>query len=41
MFNKPQTNGSIAHITAIFGFTLGGLVISDAINRADSDASAV
>ena len=41
MFNKPQTNGSIAHITAIFGFTISGLVISDAINRADSDASTV
>ena len=29
-FNKPQTNGSIAHITAIFGFMLAGLVIQDA-----------
>ena len=29
-FNKPQTNGSLAHITAIFGFTLAGLVIQDA-----------
>ena len=28
-FNKPQTNGSLAHITAIFGFTLAGLVIQD------------
>ena len=27
MFNKPQTNGSLAHITAIFGFMLAGLVI--------------
>ncbi len=27
MFNKPQVNGSVAHITAIFGFTLAGLVI--------------
>ena len=26
-FNKPHTNGSLAHITAIFGFTLAGLVI--------------
>ena len=31
-FNKPQTNGSLAHITAIFGFTLAGLVIQDAAN---------
>ena len=29
LFNKPQTNGSLAHITAIFGFTLAGLVIQD------------
>ena len=29
-FNKPQTNGSLAHITAIFGFMLAGLVIQDA-----------
>ena len=28
-FNKPQTNGSLSHITAIFGFTLAGLVIQD------------
>ena len=28
-FNKPQTNGSLVHITAIFGFTLAGLVIQD------------
>lgn len=28
--SKGQTNGSLAHITAIFGFTLAGLVIQDA-----------
>lgn len=28
-FNKAQTNGSLAHITAIFGMTLAGLVIQD------------
>ena len=28
--NKGQTNGSLAHITAIFGFTLAGLVLQDA-----------
>lgn len=27
-FHKVQTNGSLVHITAIFGFTLAGLVIS-------------
>ena len=27
--NKVQTNGSLAHITAIFGMTLAGLVIQD------------
>ncbi|MCR5849824.1 MAG: tRNA threonylcarbamoyladenosine dehydratase [Bacteroidaceae bacterium] len=29
VFNKAQTNGSLAHITAIFGMTLAGLVIQD------------
>ncbi len=31
MFNKPQINGTLAHITAIFGFTLAGLVIQDVV----------
>lgn len=31
--NKGQTNGSLAHITAIFGFTLAGLVIQDAVSE--------
>ena len=31
MFNKPHTNGTLAHITAIFGFMLAGLVIQDAV----------
>lgn len=31
--NKGQTNGSIAHITAIFGFTLAGLVLKDAVDN--------
>ena len=30
-FVKPQTNGSLAHITAIFGFMLAGLVVQDAV----------
>ena len=29
VFNKPQTNGSLVHITAIFGFMLAGLVVKD------------
>lgn len=28
-FMKAQTNGTLVHITAIFGFTLAGLVIQD------------
>ena len=31
MFNKPQINGTLAHITAIFGFMLAGLVIQDIV----------
>lgn len=30
---KGQTNGSLAHITAIFGFTLAGLVLKDAVEN--------
>jgi predicted transposase/invertase (TIGR01784 family) len=30
LFNKPQTNGSMVHITAIFGCMLAGLVLQDA-----------
>ena len=26
---KAQTNGTLAHVTAIFGFTLAGLVVKD------------
>ncbi len=26
---KAQTNGTLVHITAIFGFTLAGLIIQD------------
>ncbi len=29
LFNKPQTNGSLVHITAVFGMMLAGLVIQD------------
>ncbi len=33
-FRKAQTNGTMVHITAIFGFTLSGLVIQDTIQKA-------
>ena len=33
LFNKAQINGSLAHITAIFGMTLAGLVIQDVYNK--------
>ena len=31
---KAQINGSLSHITGIFGFTLAGLVMSDIIKNA-------
>ena len=33
LFQKAQVNGSLAHITAIFGMTLAGLVIEDVYNK--------
>ena len=33
LFNKAQINGSLAHITAIFGMTLCGLVIEDVYKK--------
>ena len=33
---KAQINGSMAHITAIFGFTIGGLVLDDIYTKAQS-----
>ena len=36
LFNKVQVNGSIAHITAIFGFTLAGLVIKSTLDKVPS-----
>lgn len=32
-FNKAQINGSLSHVTGIFGFTLTGLVISDIMKK--------
>jgi len=34
-YKKAQVNGTIAHITAIFGFTLAGLVIKDLYGKSD------
>jgi tRNA A37 threonylcarbamoyladenosine dehydratase len=31
--SKAQINGSMSHITAIFGFTLAGLIIQDLYRR--------
>lgn len=30
-FDKPTVNGTLVHITAIFGFTLSGLVVQDVV----------
>ncbi len=32
-FNKPTVNGTLVHITAIFGFTLSGLVVQDVVEK--------
>ena len=37
--SKAQINGTLAHITAIFGFTIGGLVLSDIYRRALAPAA--
>ena len=36
-FHKVQTNGTIAHITAIFGFMLAGLLVKDVACRSLSE----
>ena len=33
-FQKAQINGSMSHITAIFGFTIAGLVLDDIYRKA-------
>ena len=33
---KAQINGSLAHITAIFGFTIAGLVLQDIQAKAEA-----
>lgn len=35
-FGKVQTNGSLAHITAIFGMTLAGLIVQDIVKSLSS-----
>jgi tRNA A37 threonylcarbamoyladenosine dehydratase len=37
--SKAQINGTLAHITGIFGFTLAGLVLQDAVARAEEAAA--
>lgn len=32
-FRKARTNGTLVHVTAIFGFTLSGLVIADIVKE--------
>ena len=32
-FRKAQTNGTMVHVTAIFGFTLSGLVVQDTVQK--------
>ena len=39
MFNKAQVNGTTAHITGIFGFTLAGLVLQDLYRTGTSDCT--
>lgn len=36
--SKAQINGTVAHITAIFGFTLAGLVIQDICNESAQES---
>ena len=35
--DEPRANGSLVHITAVFGFTLAGLVIEDTVKRVKSE----
>lgn len=37
--SKAQINGTMAHITAIFGFTIGGLVLNDIYTKALGQAT--
>ena len=36
MFNKPHTNGTVVHITSIFGFMLSALVVQDIVGTTHS-----
>lgn len=38
--SKAQINGTLAHITAIFGFTLAGLIVQDILNTAPAPTPA-
>ena len=37
LWQKAQTNGTVAHITAIFGFTIAGLVMKDLYDKGTED----
>lgn len=37
MFKKAQTNGTLSHITSIFGLTLAGLVLQDIIRKSTQE----
>lgn len=37
LFHKAQINGTMAHITAIFGFTLAGLIMRDIYNTRNKE----
>jgi len=36
---KAVINGTLAHITGIFGFTLAGLVIQDILGKSPSEGN--
>lgn len=35
--SKAQINGSLSHITAIFGFTIAGMILQDAVEKAENE----
>ncbi|MFR1987183.1 MAG: hypothetical protein ACLS29_03045 [Prevotellamassilia sp.] len=36
---KARINGSLSHITGIFGFTLAGLVIGDVMRKVEEEST--
>lgn len=37
--SKAQINGTVAHITAIFGFTIAGMVMQDLYSKAQEEVN--